>query len=95
MPFYTFQCYDDKEHIFDSWAPVSDMSYTTPCVSCGKLSKRLLSNFNFVGSTKFGDAFKELEIPLGRKFNSSKEVDKHLKNSKIGHVGDSRLRGKK
>jgi len=90
MPLYDYQC-GRCGRKFDGFGPMDKTNDHTLCPDCGIPATRLLSCFNFTGSYKAHD-FKELQTPLGRKFNSTKEVDAFCKANNLERCDDIRPR---
>lgn len=79
MPIYTYRCAEG--HTQEEFRLMKDFKHDAVCGRCGQRGVLILSVPNLVGVTKSERMFKNLEMPLGRKFSSSKEVDRFLRET--------------
>lgn len=79
MPTYSYRCEDGHEH--DKYRVVRARNRRSKCPGCGKKSSRVLSAFGIGGLEAIGKGYANLEMPLGRKFSSAKEVDAFLEST--------------
>lgn len=80
MPRYDYECSGcGTFEVFKRSYRVGDK--TVKC-KCGRIGRKVFTPIAVIGTTK-GD-YSNLEAPLGRKFKTSKEVDKFLNDNEIG-----------
>ena len=80
MPTYTYRCENNHEH--ERLRRIRSRNRSSKCPECSGAAIRLFEAFAVANTEDVGGKrYANLEMPLGRKFGSAKEVDKYLEES--------------